>query len=454
MMTFNNFYDKISDVCTQSARYFGAVTIQGGEFDTMNNLVITGLGAVTPIGIGVDEYWQGILDQKCGINHISRFQDKNMPITIAGEVKGFDPQDYMPAKLARETGLFIQYAYASAKEAIEQSGINIEAESERTGIVMATALSGTSIIADTQYAYSVDDKKKVSPRFLPKILGNLGAAQIAISYGIHGPSFTVSTACSSGGDAICIAAMLLKSGEADVMLVVSGESSHCPIIMSTLAQAKALSKNPDPLTACRPFDADRDGFVMGEGGGAIILETEEHARQRNANILCSLAGYGNNTDGYHVTAPRPDGSGAVSCMKSALAKAGMKPEDIGYINTHGTSTPVGDPVEVAAIKTLYGWENKELPMPEYLKSKIPPVSSTKGNTGHLMGAGGITEVIACIKAIETGILPPTLNYHTPDPACDLDFIPEGPRKAAISAAMSNALGFGGQNSSIIVKKYE
>ncbi len=420
----------------------------------MNNLVITGLGAVTPIGIGVDEYWQGILDQKCGINHISRFQDKNMPITIAGEVKGFDPQDYMPAKLARETGLFIQYAYASAKEAIEQSGINIEAESERTGIVMATALSGTSIIADTQYAYSVDDKKKVSPRFLPKILGNLGAAQIAISYGIHGPSFTVSTACSSGGDAICIAAMLLKSGEADVMLVVSGESSHCPIIMSTLAQAKALSKNPDPLTACRPFDADRDGFVMGEGGGAIILETEEHARQRNANILCSLAGYGNNTDGYHVTAPRPDGSGAVSCMKSALAKAGMKPEDIGYINTHGTSTPVGDPVEVAAIKTLYGWENKELPMPEYLKSKIPPVSSTKGNTGHLMGAGGITEVIACIKAIETGILPPTLNYHTPDPACDLDFIPEGPRKAAISAAMSNALGFGGQNSSIIVKKYE
>ena len=420
----------------------------------MNNLVITGLGAVTPIGIGVDEYWQGILDQKCGINHISRFQDENMPITIAGEVKGFDPQDYMPAKLARETGLFIQYAYASAKEAIEQSGINIEAESERTGIVMATALSGTSIIADTQYAYSVDDKKKVSPRFLPKILGNLGAAQIAISYGIHGPSFTVSTACSSGGDAICIAAMLLKSGEADVMLVVSGESSHCPIIMSTLAQAKALSKNPDPLTACRPFDADRDGFVMGEGGGAIILETEEHARQRNANILCSLAGYGNNTDGYHVTAPRPDGSGAVSCMKSALAKAGMKPEDIGYINTHGTSTPVGDPVEVAAIKTLYGWENKELPMPEYLKSKIPPVSSTKGNTGHLMGAGGITEVIACIKAIETGILPPTLNYHTPDPACDLDFIPEGPRKAAISAAMSNALGFGGQNSSIIVKKYE
>ncbi len=420
----------------------------------MENLVITGLGAVTPIGIGVDEYWQGILDQKCGITHITRFQDEDTPITIAGEVKGFDPKNYMPSKLARETGLFIQYAYASAKEAIEQSGIEIEAESDRIGIVMATALNGTSIIADTQHAYSVDGKKKVSPRFLPKILGNLGAAQIAISYGIHGPSFTVSTACSSGGDAMCIAAMLLKSGEADVMLVVSGESSHCPIIMSTLAQAKALSKNPDPLTACRPFDADRDGFVMGEGGGAIILETEEHARSRNAKILCSLAGYGNNTDGYHVTAPRPDGSGAVSCMKSALRKANMKPEEIGYINTHGTSTPVGDPVEVTAIKTLYGWEDKDQPMPDELKAKIPPVSSTKGNTGHLMGAGGITEVIACIKAIETGILPPTINYHTPDPACDLDFITEGPRKTKITAAMSNALGFGGQNSSIIVKKYE
>lgn len=258
----------------------------------MENLVITGLGAVTPIGIGVEEYWQGILDQKCGINRITRFQDENVPITIAGEVKGFDPKNYMPGKLAKETGTFIQYAYASAKEAIEQSGIEIEPEADRIGIVMATALSGTSIIADTERAYSVDGKKRVSPRFLPKILGNLGAAQIAISYGIHGPSFTVSTACSSGGDAICVAAMLLNSGEADVILVVSGESAHCPIIMSTLAQAKALSKNPDPLTACRPFDADRDGFVMGEGGGAIILETEEHARKRGAKILCSLAEIG------------------------------------------------------------------------------------------------------------------------------------------------------------------
>ena len=419
----------------------------------MKNLVITGLGAVTPIGIGVDNYWQGILDMKCGIEKITRFHDEDIPITIAGEVKDFDPKNYMSPKLTKETGTFIQFAYASAKEAIKQSNIDIDSQPDRIGIVMATALSGTSIIADTERAYSVDGKKRVSPRFLPKILGNLGAAQIAISYGIHGPSFTVSTACSSGGDAICMAAMLLNSGEADVMLVVGGESAHCPIIMSTLAQAKALSKNTDPKSACRPFDADRDGFVMGEGGGAIVLETEEHAKKRNAKVLCSLAGYGNNTDAYHVTSPRPDGSGAVECMISALKKAGMKPEDIDYINTHGTSTPVGDPIEVKAIKTLFGWKNHENPMPEELKAKIPPVSSTKGNTGHLMGAGGITEIIACIKAIETGILPPTLNYKTPDPLCDLDFVSEGPRKVKINTAMSNALGFGGQNSGIIVKKY-
>ena len=418
----------------------------------MKNLVITGLGAVTPVGIGTENYWQGLMDMKCGINKISRFKDDDIPITVAGEVTDFEAKEYMSSKLARETSTFIQFAYAAAKEALTQSKLDIKSDTDRIGIVMATALGGTSVVSETEKSYSLDGKKKVSPRFLPKMLGNLGAAQIAISYGIHGPSFTVSTACSSGGDAICVAAMLLNSGEADVILVTGGESAHCPIVMSTLAQAKALSKNPDPLKACRPFDIERDGFVMGEGGGAIVLETEEHAIKRNADILCSLAGYANNTDGYHVTSPHPDGAGAVSCMKQALKRAGMTPQDIGYINAHGTSTPVGDPAEVSAIKTLFGWKDKENEIPENIRSKIPPVSSTKGNTGHLMGAGGITEVIACVKAIQTGILPPTLNCHTPDPKCDLDFIPEGPRKANITAAMSNALGFGGQNTRILGKK--
>ena len=410
----------------------------------MSNLVITGLGAVTPIGIGVDSYWQGIMDRRCGIEKVLSLEAEDAAIQIAGIVKNFIPTDYMSGKLAKETSPFIQYAFASASEALKDSGFDIEAEKDRIGIVMATALAGTVETAETQSSYDKSTKKKVSPRFLPKILGNLGAAQIAIEYGINGPSFTVTTACSSGGDAICMAAMLIKSGDADAILVVGGESGHCPIVMSTLAQAKALSKNPDPKTACRPYDADRDGFVMGEGGGAILIESEEHAKKRNAKIYAQLAGYANNTDGYHVTAPRPDGSGSVECMKTALKRAGLDPSDVDYINTHGTSTPVGDIAEVTAIKTLFG----------HSKESVPPVSSTKGNTGHLMGAGGVTEVIACVKAIENGVLPPTLNYQTPDPDCDLDFVADGPRKADVKVAMSNALGFGGQNSSIIVKKYE
>ena len=429
----------------------------------MSKLVITGLGAVTPIGIGTDNFWQGLMNRECGIETVPSLVESDAAIQIAGIVKGFNPSDYMPGKLVKETSTFIQYAYAAADEAIDDSGFNIEAEHNRIGIVMATALTGIADIAQTQEEYSASTKKKVSPRFLPKVLGNLGASQVAIAHGIHGPSFTVTTACSSGGDAISVASMLIKSGEADAILVIGGESAQCPILMSTLAQAKALSKNPDPKSACRPYDVDRDGFVMAEGGGAILIESEEHALNRNAHIYAELAGYANTNDGYHVTAPRPDGSGSVECMKLALAKAGLKPEDIDYINTHGTSTPVGDIAECRAIKALYGitesadndsesdsTDNKSL---EELMSVIPPVSSTKGNTGHMMGVGGIIEVIACVKAIENGILPPTLNCITPDPQCDLDFITDGPRKADIKAAMSNALGFGGQNSSIIVKKY-
>lgn len=423
----------------------------------MSKLVITGLGAVTPIGIGTDNFWQGIMNRECGIDKVPSLIESNAAIQIAGTVKDFKPTDYMSGKLAKEMSTFIQYAYVAAGEALEDSKFDIEAEDDRIGIVMATALAGTADTAETQEEYSSTSRKKVSPRFLPKILGNLGAAQISIAHGIHGPSFTVTTACSSGGDAISIAAMLIKSGEADAILVASGESAHCPIVMSTLSQAKALSKNPDPTTACRPYDIDRDGFVMAEGGGAILIETEEHALKRNAHIYAELAGYANNNDGYHVTAPRPDGSGSVKCMESALRKAGLTPEDIDYINTHGTSTPVGDIAECAAIKALYGItaddaESDDSSIAERM-SKIPPVSSTKGNTGHMMGAGGVTEVITCIKAIENGVLPPTLNCVTPDPKCDLDFVADGPRKAEVKVAMSNALGFGGQNSSIIVKKY-
>ncbi|MCQ4635838.1 beta-ketoacyl-ACP synthase II [Anaerovorax odorimutans] len=404
-------------------------------------LVITGMGAVTPIGTGTETYWNNLVQGVCGIDRITRFDPQELAVQIAAEVKDFDPKEYISPKLIREMDLFQQYAYAAADEALNQSGFPVESESDRLGIVMGTAMNGVATTAMTQDELTSGKAKKVSPRFVPKILGNLAAAQFSIAKGIHGPSYTLNTACSSGGDALSMAAMIIRAGEADAMVIMGGESSLCPVVLGSLAQAKALSRhNEDPKAACRPFDADRNGFVMGEGGGALILETETHALARGADILAELAGYANTSDGYHVTSPDPSGKGAVACMRRALDLAEMAPDQIDYINAHGTSTPLGDPIETKAIKEVFG-------------EKVPPVSSTKGATGHLMGAGGITEVIACIKAIQTGILPPTLNYRTLDPECDLDYIPNNARETSIGAAMSNALGFGGQNSSIIVKKY-
>lgn len=407
-----------------------------------NRLVITGIGAVTPIGIGVPAYWDALTAGRCGIGRITRFDASALPVQIAAELKGFDPVDHMPKTLARTMDPFMQFAFVAAQEALEDSGLTIEPESERIGIVMGTAMSGVTTVAHTQQEF--DAGHRVGPRFVPMTIGNIAAAQIAIARGIRGPSLTVNTACSAGGDAILASAMLLLAGEADAMLAVGGESILCPIVVSGLSQAKALSRrNDDPETACRPFDAGRDGFVIGEGGGALLIETEAHALARGAHIYAELAGWANTSDAHHVTAPCPDGAGAARCMRLALQKAGMQPSDIGYINAHGTSTPLGDKAETLAVKAVFGG-----------RESAPPVSSTKSATGHLMGAGGLTETIACIKAIETGILPPTLHLETPDPDCDLDYVPNTVRRADITAAMSNSLGFGGQNSSIIVSHYQ
>lgn len=407
-----------------------------------NRLVITGMGAVTPIGIGVSAYWDALTAGRCGIGRITRFDASALPVQIAAELKGFDPVDHMPKTLARTMDPFMQFAFVAAQEALEDSGLTIEPESERIGIVMGTAMSGVTTVAHTQQEF--DAGHRVGPRFVPMTIGNIAAAQIAIARGIRGPSLTVNTACSAGGDAILTSAMLLLAGEADAMLAVGGESILCPIVVSGLSQAKALSRrNDDPETACRPFDAGRDGFVIGEGGGALLIETEAHALARGAHIYAELAGWANTSDAHHVTAPCPDGAGAARCMRLALQKAGMQPSDIGYINAHGTSTPLGDKAETLAVKAVFGG-----------RESAPPASSTKSATGHLMGAGGLTETIACIKAIETGILPPTLHLETPDPDCDLDYVPNTARRADITAAMSNSLGFGGQNSSIIVSHYQ
>lgn len=404
----------------------------------MSRIAITGMGAVTPVGTGVGEFWRSLVSGRCGIGVLDRFTDEDIPVRVAALVRGFDAGLYMPGKLAKDSSRFSQYAFAAAAEALGQSGLDTASEAGRTGITMGTAMAGVVDIAATQEEMTRSGESKVSPRFVPKTLGNIAAAQIAIEYGLTGPSITVSTACSSGGDAIKLAMMLLRSGEADAMVAVGADSIICPLVTSSLSMARALSRETDPMAACRPFDVRRNGFVMGEGGGALVLETEEHARARGAAILGYVLSAASNNDAYHITSPAPDGRGARACMREALRQAGLGPEDIGYVNAHGTSTPVGDGIEAAAIREVFG-------------ACTPAVSSTKAATGHMMGAGGITEVISCVLACREGVLPATIGTSELDPACEgVDIITAEARKCSVRTAMSNAFGFGGQNSSIIV----
>lgn len=405
-----------------------------------NRVVITGMGAVTPIGTGVEVYWNNLVAGKCGIDRLTHLDVSGLPVQIGGEVRDFDPTKFIPRNQVSKMARFTQFAYAAAGEALADSGVTIDPQ--RTGLVMGTAMNGVAEICETQEQYTKTGKK-VSPRFVPKVLGNMAACQIAMAHDIQGPSFTLNTACSSGIDAITLSVMLLRAGNADVMLAVGGESIACAPVISSLATSNALSRNnDDPRHASCPFDTKRDGFVMGEGGGALVLETESHALARGAHIYGEILGCANNNDAYHITSPRPHGEGGAHCMALALADAGVRPEQVGYVNAHGTSTPVGDVLECDAIRTVFGDYAAQL-----------PVSSTKGATGHLMGAGGITEVIACVLGIRDGILPPTLNVTDPDPACGLDCVPLAARPKEYDIAMSNAFGFGGQNASVVVGRY-
>ncbi len=417
-------------------------------------LVITGMGVITPIGNTVDTYWQNLIDGKTGIGPIESIDTEGLPVRFAGEVRDFNPKDYMPRKLAGEMDRFMQMAYAAAGQALTDAQLYAEADEAdapaaahvaepfRTGIIMGTALNGITTITETERKYNAASIKKVGPRFLAKCIGNIGASQIAIANGIKGPSMTLNTACASGGDAISLSAMHLNSGLADVMVAVGAEAPVTAILIQSLASAQALSTaNERPQQACRPFDADRDGFVIGEGAGALIIETEEHAKARGAHIYAELAGFGNNTDAYHTVTPRPDGEGEILSMRQALQMAGIDPAQIGYINAHGTATIKGDITENLSVKAVFGEDTDVI------------IGSTKGATGHMMGAGGITEVITCIKAVETGLLPPTLNLENKDPECDLTYADALTEAPGLEYAMSNAFGFGGQNSSIIVGKY-
>lgn len=404
-------------------------------------IVITGMGAVTPIGIGVDKYWSNLISGKCGINTITKFDVNNLPVKIAAEVKDFHPEDFMNKKLINQTDPFARFALAAADEALRNITID---NSERTGISFGSAVGGIITVTQAQEQLNKTASHFISPYFMPSILGNVTAAHIAIKYGLKGPSITICTACSSGADAIGIAAEKLKADLADMMIAVGAESILCPLVIEGLNSARALStNNNNPEQASRPFDRDRDGFVIGEGAGALVLETLPHAKKRKAKIFAELIGYANLGSGYNIIAPEPNGAGEIRCMKKALSDASISPNDIDYINAHGTSTLIGDRVETKAVKSVFGSQSRNL-----------PISSTKGATGHLMGAGGITELIACIKAIEDGILPPTINLENRDPECDLDYVPQIARKVNVNTAMSNSFGFGGQNASLIIRKFQ
>lgn len=397
-------------------------------------IFITGMGAVTPLGIGVSDYWAALSAGRSGISPLTGPEAEAIPVPKAGQVRDFDSRAYLPTRLTQDLSPFMQYAFVAGEEALRQSGL--PDDSRRVGVLMASALGGVVLVGETQGKFLLSGRT-ASPKFLTKSMANLCAAQFAIAHGFRGPSYTLETACSSGGDAVTLAVLLLRAGAADAMVVLGGEAAICPTVTQSLVKTGALSRSGES----RPFDRNRDGFVLGEGGGALVLETMASAEARGAETLGEVLGCSNTNDAFNPVCPEPGGEGAADCMRLALADAGLSPADIGYVNAHGTATAMGDIAEADALQAVFG------------AYKVP-VSSTKGATGHLMGAGGLTELIACAMALRTGILPPNLGFTEPDPACDLNIVTPENRKWEIRAALSNAMGFGGQNSSVILGRTE
>jgi 3-oxoacyl-[acyl-carrier-protein] synthase II len=407
--------------------------------------VVTGMGVLTPIGNRVEDFWKNLIEGRCGVGEVTHFDCSGLPSKIGAEVKNFSASDHFSEKLVRQTDRFIQLGMVASDMAIRESGLNMDEEDPyRTGVVFGTTAGGVLSVIDAQTKFITNSKTRVSPHFMPRMLPNLVASQVAIRHGMRGSSITISTACASGTDAVGVGTNLLRSGDADVIVAGATESLYCLLVFAGLCAAKAMStRNGKPGTASRPFDLNRDGFVMGEGSGAVVLETLDHARKRNAPILAEVLGYANCGDGFHVMAPRPDGEGEAYCMRRTLSKAGIRPEDVDYINAHGTSTPLGDKVETLAIKQVFGRGAYEI-----------PVSSIKGATGHLIAAAGITELVACVKIIQEGIIPPTINLTDPDPECDLDYVPNHARRMPVRTILSNSFGFGGQNASLVLRRFE
>lgn len=407
-------------------------------------VVITGLGCITPIGNNVQEFWKGIEEGKCGIDELTAFDTTDHKVHLAGEVKNFTPEEYIDKKEAKRMDRFTQFALVAAKEVMQDSQLKVEEiDATRFGVIVGSGIGG---LITTETGTTLLNEKgpgRVSPFFIPMAISNMAAGNVSIEVGAKGQSFCLTTACASGTDSIGEAFRMIKHGYQDIIMAGGTEAPITPIAVSGFANMKALSTAEDKTRASIPFDKERNGFVMGEGCGLIMLEELEHAQKRGAKIYAEIVGYGASSDSYHITSPAPNGEGGARAMTLALEDAKIKPEQITYINAHGTSTHLNDAGETAAVKTAFGEASKSVMM-----------SSTKGNTGHLLGAAGGVEAIACIKAIETGIVPPTINYKTPDEECDLDIVPNTPRKVQIQYAMSNSLGFGGHNGSIIFKKYQ
>ncbi|MBI2882696.1 MAG: beta-ketoacyl-ACP synthase II [Candidatus Methylomirabilis oxyfera] len=411
----------------------------------MRRVVVTGLGVVAPNGIGVDTFWKSLMNGVSGIDRIARFDASRHDTKIAAEVKGFDPLLYMEKKEVKKMDRFIHYAMAGAIMAVDDAQLVVkDIERSRIGVLIGTGMGGIPCLEETHKVLLEKGPGRISPFFIPSIITNLASGHIAIRFGLRGPNSCVSTACATGNHAIGDSFELIRRGLADAMFAGGTEAVISPLTIGGFGAMKALStRNDAPQRASRPFDKGRDGFVMGEGAGVLILEELEHALRRGARIYAELNGYGMSADAYHMTAPEPEGAGAIASMGLALEDAGLQPEEVDYINAHGTSTPAGDAAETKAIKKVFGDHAYRL-----------AVSSIKSMTGHLLGAAGGVEAVATALTLHHGVIPPTINYDEPDPQCDLDYVPNNARRAEVRVAFSNSFGFGGTNATLVFKRYE
>jgi 3-oxoacyl-[acyl-carrier-protein] synthase II len=412
----------------------------------MRRVVVTGLGVLSPLGIGLEANWEALCQGRSGIGAITRFDAANFTSRVAGEVRGFQPEQYMSPKLAKRTDIFIQYALAAAKMALENSGLTISPElADRVGVMLGCGLGGLTTIERYHKEYLEGGPRKVTPFFIPMLISNMAPGHISIELGAKGPNSLVATACAAGSHAIGDSLRLIREGRADAMITGGVESVITPLAVGGFCSMKALStrSNDEPTRASRPFERDRDGFVIAEGSGILILEELEGARKRGARIWAEVIGYGLNGDAFHMTAPAPGGAGAAACMRLALQDAGIAPSEIDYINAHGTSTELNDLYETQAIKAVFGEHARRL-----------MISSTKSMTGHLLGGAGGVEGIFTSLALARGVVPPTINLENPDPACDLDYVPNQARESKIKIALSNSFGFGGTNACLVLRRFD